>query len=145
MDQRWQDVVTFLNLQQGNGGHPHGDGSGGPLPLSHTFGSHLHHHGAPLHHHHHHHFSAPPPSAPYNADSARSVLLQNATLPPPDVSSPYSMGKFLSYLVVGKACMLRGEICVEEPCWFRREGCFCILFLCHNPSGFGYHPSHIIH
>ncbi|XP_035705572.1 segmentation protein cap'n'collar isoform X2 [Folsomia candida] len=92
MDQRWQDVVTFLNLQQGNGGHPHGDGSGGPLPLSHTFGSHLHHHGAPLHHHHHHHFSAPPPSAPYNADSARSVLLQNATLPPPDVSSPYSMG-----------------------------------------------------
>jgi len=114
MDQRWQELASLLSLQP----PPHHDGNGGPLPPSlphahfpphHHHHHHHHHHpalhhtGTPLHPHAMHHpsfTSAGPPTAPYNADSARSVLLQNATLPPPDLSasSPYpSVG-------MGKSC-----------------------------------------
>lgn len=104
MEQRWQDLANLLSLQSSSH-DPSGAGIHQPIP--HHFAPHPYHH----HHHHHHpptplhhsmhptHFgSAVPPTTPYSTDTARSVLLQNATLPPPELNAtgPYvnvGMGK----------------------------------------------------
>lgn len=107
MEQRWQDLANFLSLQSsshdpnGAGGihqpiHPH---HFPPHPYHHHHHHHPHHHPhhapSPLHPHSMHasHFSsAVPPATPYATDpAARSVLLQNSTLPPPELNTagPY--------------------------------------------------------
>ncbi|ODM90841.1 Segmentation protein cap'n'collar [Orchesella cincta] len=100
MEQRWQDLANLLSLQSSSH-DPSGAGLHQPIP--HHFAPHPYH----PHHHHHHHPHAPtplhhsmhpphfgsgvPPTTPYSTDTARSVLLQNATLAPPELNStgPY--------------------------------------------------------
>lgn len=112
VEQRWQDLANLLSLQSSS--HDPG-GAGIHQPIPHHFAPHPYHH----HHHHHHphtptplhhhsmhpsHFgSAVPPTTSYSTDTARSVLLQNATLPPPDLNTtgPYvnvGMGKVESFV-----------------------------------------------
>lgn len=78
VDQRFQELLFSLQP-------PHGDPNGPiPPPLPHHFGAHHlnhhhpFHHPAAIHHPHHHHFGNP--VTPYT-ESARSALIQNATLP----------------------------------------------------------------
>jgi hypothetical protein len=139
MDQRWQELASWLSVQQ-----PQHDAAGGPLPPSftHPFGPHPHpglhphhphgpvssaglhhpHHHPAMHPHHHHHpafssASGGPPVTPYHSssDSARNVLLQNATLSsPPDLNpsagSVYGsvgMGKFVYHPFIQNQRLIR--------------------------------------
>lgn len=84
MEQRWQDLANLLSLP-----NP-ADGSGIHHPFS-------HHHPA-LHNYSHPH----PHGMSYSAETARGVLLHNATLTPPmgDINAtvPYSnLGRYLYF------------------------------------------------